>query len=92
MPEMECRARHVNSTRSRLRLEGQGVRVRGSEDLAVEFHVLTVFLTLRANIPHKNKESLCNPFPRVSGSSFDPGVLSCQGGHDSGRKCGSRTF
>lgn len=45
----------------------------GSEDLAVECHIFIVFLILRANIPHKNKECLYNPLPHVSHSSFDLG-------------------
>lgn len=64
-------ARYVNRAQSWPHSQGQEVwGVRGSEDLAVEFHVFIVFLTLRASISHRNKECLYNPFSHVSHSSF----------------------
>ena len=72
---------------------GQEVhRVRGSKDLAVGFLNFTAFLTQRANILHKNKQCLFNPFAHVSHLSFNPGMFSCHGRNNSGRKYSSRTF
>lgn len=86
-------SRYVNSRKLVPGSQGQEVcQVRGSEDFAVEFHIFIVFLTPRANIPHKNKECLAHPFSHVSRSSFNLGMFSCCGSNDRGRKCSLRTF
>jgi hypothetical protein len=75
------------------RLLGQEVcKVRGLEDLAVEFHVFMMFPTPRANIPTKEQGVAYNLFSCGFCSSFDLEMFSYAQLCNKKRKYSSRTF